>query len=91
MINLPENLQLLGLAITTLPFEYNGEIVTATVSSNISIEELESLRDSLQTERDEMDVVETEDYILRQKSDDIYFLSKIIDALKSKLDGNNLQ
>ena len=91
MINLPENLQLLGLAITTLPFEYNGEIVTATVSSNISIEELESLRDGLQTERDEMDVVETEDYILRQKSDDIYFLSKIIDALKSKLDGNNLQ
>ena len=91
MINLPENLQLLGLAITTLPFEYNGEIVTATVSSNISIEGLESLRDGLQTERDEMDVVETEDYILRQKSDDIYFLSKIIDALKSKLDGNNLQ
>lgn len=91
MSNLSENLQLLGLAITTLPFEYDGEIATATISSNIDIEELELQRDQLQKERDEMDVENTEDYILRQKSDDIYFLSKLIDTLKSKLDGNNIQ
>lgn len=91
MSNLSESIQLLGLAITTLPFEYDGTIATATLSSNVSISDLESMRDALQKERDEMDVVETEDYILREKSDEIYFVSKIIDALKSKLDGNNLQ
>lgn len=91
MSYLSENLQLLGLAITTLPFEYDGEIATATISSNIDIEELEAQRDQLQIERDGLDSDLTEDHVLRQKSDDIYFLSKIIDTLKSKLDGDNIQ
>lgn len=90
MSNIPENIQLLGLAITTLPFEYDGEIATATMSSNISIEELEIMRDNLQKERDDMDVDKTEDAVLRQCSDNIYFISKVIDTLKEKLDGNNL-
>lgn len=91
MSNLSESIQLLGLAITTLPFEYDGEVVTATLSANTLIEDLQSLRDKLQQERDEMDEAVIEDHILRQASDDIYFLSKTIDALESKLDGNNLQ
>lgn len=91
MSNLSESIQLLGLAITTLPFEYDGEIATATLNTNVNIEDLQAIRDSLQVERDEMDEEKTEDHIKRQKSDDIYFVSKIIDALNNKLDGNNLQ
>ncbi len=91
MSNLSESIQLLGLAITTLPFEYDGEVVTATLNANTVIEDLEDLRDKLQQERDDMDEAVVEDHVLRQTSDDIYFLSKTIDALQNKLDGNNLQ
>lgn len=91
MSSISESIQLLGLIVTTLPFEYDGEIVTAKLSANTLIDDLESLRDKLQEERDAMDEASTDDYILREKSDDIYFISKTIDALYDKLDGNNLQ
>lgn len=91
MSNISESIKLLGLAIKTLPFEFDGEFATATISSNVDLEQLESIREQLQKNFDEMDKATTEDYVLRELSDDIYFISSVIDALKTKLDGNNLQ
>ena len=91
MSNISESIKLLGLAIKTLPFEFDGEVATATISSNVDLEQLESIREQLQKNFDEMDKDTTDDYVLRELSDDIYFISSVIDALNNKLDGNNLQ
>lgn len=77
-----DNIRLLGLIVTTIPFEYNDNIVTSSYNGYIEINELEQMKSNIQTELDSNTFNDTEKEVL---VGDIYFLEQIIEFLKTKI------
>ena len=90
MSNLSESIQFLGLVVTTVPFEIVDGNVTASVSINVDLTQLEEMKASLETEK-EANSESADDRYNITISDDIYFLTKIIENIKEKVNGDNLQ
>jgi hypothetical protein len=87
MNKLSESMQLLGLVVTTLPFEMVEGNAEATVSINVDLEQLESLKQEFETA-----VASLEDDAERTEyNDSIYLLTRVIELVTEKLNGNNLQ
>lgn len=87
MNKLSESMQLLGLVVTTLPFEMVEGNVEATVSINVDLEQLNSLKQEF-----EEAVAALEDDAERTEyNDSIYLLTRVIELVTEKLNGDNLQ
>lgn len=82
MNNIPEDILLLGLIVKTKPFLYADSTVTCTYEKYAEIENLESLRDSLQQSLNDLPEERKTDEVSRQYNDDIYFIDYIIQELK---------
>ena len=80
---IPENLRLLGLVVTTIPFDYIENQVMAQYNGYIEVSELENLKTQIEDELKLKDST-LEDSAKTQLRDDIYFIDKIIEFLKSK-------
>ena len=82
MTRLSESIQLLGLVVTTIPFDYADNVVTAEYNGHVDIADLEIEKDRL---RADLEVISTEDDVRRREiDDDLYFLDKIISFLEAK-------
>lgn len=90
MSNLSESIQFLGLVVTTIPFEIVDGNVTASLSINVDLTQLEEMKASLEAEK-EANSESADDRYNITISDDIYFLTKIIENIKEKVNGDNLQ
>lgn len=77
-----DNIRLLGLVVTTIPFEYNNNIVNSVYNGYIEISELEQMKSNIQMELDNNTFDDDDKEIL---INDIYFLNQIIEFLKTKL------
>jgi len=81
MRHLEDNIILLGLIATTVPFTYENNTVSANFSAYITKEDLEKARKDLELLRDKEYNTDAE----RQEiSDEIYFIDKIIASLEVK-------
>lgn len=83
MPRINEDLQLVGLIINMLPFEYTNNMLTANISKYLDISELQTLKKDFEFERD---LAKDPD---RELDDAIYFIDQILITL-STVDGNNL-
>lgn len=81
MRNLEDNMILLGLVVTTLPFSYKDGIVSANFSASITKEELEKTKADLELMRSKE---YNTDAGRQELSDEIYFINKIIESLEMK-------
>ena len=79
MSNISESITLLGLVVTTIPFEFEDNVVTANISINVDIEQLEQIKSDLKKRKDE-EALDDKEYV--QLSDDIYLISRILENLK---------
>lgn len=79
-----ESVRLLGLIITTKPFEYKDNIVSCSFESFIDINELENIKKNIQDELNNKYDSYTDDD-RRTLTDDIYFIDKIKSELSTKL------
>lgn len=87
MSKISESMQLLGLVVTTIPFEMVDGNVEATVSINVDLEQLADIKSQL-----ELDAERSEDDKERiEISDAAYLITRVIELVTEKLDGNNLQ
>lgn len=77
---IPENLQLLGLIVTTRPFSYEDNIVKSSVELYAELSDLQQLKQQLDTELQM--VASTDESLRRELNDDLYFLNKIIQTLE---------
>lgn len=78
MKHIPENIQLLGLIVNTIPFTYENEIVVANYSGYITKEDLLKVKDELEKLKGHETISDLEKAML---SDEIYFIDKIIEKL----------
>jgi uncharacterized protein YchJ len=78
MKHIPENIQLLGLIVTTKPFEYSENIVTSNFSAYIEKADLIKVKEELEKFLTH-ETFSDEDKIYI--SDEIYFIDKIIEKL----------
>lgn len=90
MSNLSESVQLLGLIVNTVPFEVVENNVVAEISINVDLEQLESMKSSLEAEKEAHSESSDDNYLVSM-SDDIYFLTKVIENIKEKVNGDNIQ
>jgi hypothetical protein len=83
MPRINEDLQLVGLIINMLPFEYKDNMLTANISKYLDINDLETLKKDFEFERDSAKEPD------RELDDAIYFIDQILITL-STVDGNNI-
>jgi hypothetical protein len=84
MPRINEDLQLVGLIINMLPFEYTDNMLTANISKYLDISELELQKKDLEAEKEQLESPDQE------LNDAIYFIDQMIINLQAALDGNNL-
>lgn len=78
---IPENLQLLGLLVTTRPFTYENNVIKSSLEIYSEIAELEQLKKQLEDELAQ--IAEIDEINRRELTDDIYFINKTIQALEA--------
>ena len=81
MKNIEDNILLLGLIVTTIPFSYNNNIVSANFSGFITREDLEKIKADLELLKSKEYNTDIEQ---QELSDEIYFIDKIMKSLGMK-------
>lgn len=75
---IPENLQLLGLIVTTRPFSYENNTVKASLEIYSDLDDLYKFKTQLEEERNLAAI----DMDKQQLDSDIYFVNNIIQSLE---------
>jgi hypothetical protein len=80
---IPDSIKLLGLVVSTKPFEYSDNVLTCNLETHIDIEDLKTLKKEIiamkNNERD--DIL---DDVRAEYESNIYFLDRIIEGLETK-------
>jgi len=81
---IPDNIKLLGLITSSVPFTYKDNVVTADYSKYVEIDELQSLVETLKNDIEKVKSTTNDDAQIRMYTDEIYFVEKLIQDLGIK-------
>ncbi len=81
---IPDNIKLLGLITSSVPFTYKDNVVTADYSKYVEIDELQSLVETLKNDIEKVKSTSNDDAQIRMYTDEIYFVEKLIQDLGAK-------
>jgi len=79
MKHLEDNIILLGLIVTTTPFEYKNNNVSSNFSAHIEKDDLENIKKELVSLLENPNILDEE---RNELTDEIYFINKIIESLE---------
>ena len=84
MTIIPDSIKLLSLAVSTVPYSIENNIVTATISTYTELPAIIELRNTIYAEFENLPAG-TPDEVRMIASDNVYMLDKLIYELQGKI------
>ena len=81
---IPDNIKLLALITSNVPFTYIDNVVAADYSKYVELDEIQALIDTLKSDIEKVKQTTNDDVQIRTYTDEIYFLEKLMQDLGAK-------